>query len=319
MGHRGGLSMIRVEQLSKRYGDLRAVDGISFEIREGEIYGLLGPNGAVKTTTLSMISGLLAPDEGRVLFEQVDLADDPLGVKRQLGVVPQEVALYEELTGRENLRFWAGMYGLRGASLDAAVERALDQVGLPAKADVAVQKYSGGMKRRLNLSLGLVHEPRVVLLDEPTVGIDPQARQKILEIVERIADSGTTVLYTTHYLEEAERFCTRIGIMDHGKILAEGTLEELKHMLGESQVVTVMGTFGEDTARSLANELEDVRVLHAGTGRLVVTPNDHTSRDASVRLLERVLGGQLPVEDVSIQPPSLNGLFLKLTGRELRD
>jgi ABC-2 type transport system ATP-binding protein len=249
--------MIRVEGLVKRFGDIRAVDGVSFQVAAGEIYGLLGPNGAGKTTTFSMLAGLLAPDDGRITMGGVDLADNPVQVKRGLGVVPQEVAIYEELTARENLRLWAGLYGLSGPALDETVARALDEVGLSGRSKEPVERFSGGMKRRLNLSLGLVHQPKVILLDEPTVGIDPQARANILDVVRRVADSGAAVLYTTHYLEEAERLCDRIGILDHGKLLAEGTLAELKELVGEEEVVVI--------------------------------------------------------------PPSLNRLFLKLTGRELRD
>jgi ABC-2 type transport system ATP-binding protein len=309
--------MIRAENLAKAYGDLRAVDGISFEVRKGEIYGLLGPNGAGKTTTLSMLAGLLRPDAGRILFEGTDLATRPLEVKAKLGVVPQEVALYEELTARENLRFWAGLYGLTGQELKGAVERVLDQVGLTANANNRVSRFSGGMKRRLNLSLGLVHSPRIVLMDEPTVGIDPQARANILDVVREIAASGTTVLYTTHYLEEAEALCERIGIMDHGRILAEGTLEELKRMLGDGELITVRGGFDSETARNRLAGLPGVRVINAEDGRLVLAaPGEER---AGVELLSRILGGDLPVDGVSIQPPSLNSLFLKLTGRELRD
>ena len=199
--------MIQVERLVKSFGDLKAVDGVSFEIAPGEIYGLLGPNGAGKTTTLSMMAGLLASDGGRIRYDGVDLADRPLEVKSGLGVVPQENALYEELDAREHLRLWGGLYGLVGGELDAAVERVLDEVGLAGRAKDPVKQYSGGMKRRLNLALGLVHSPRFVLLDEPTVGIDPQARLNILEVVRRVAADGATVLYTTHYLEEAEKLC----------------------------------------------------------------------------------------------------------------
>jgi ABC-2 type transport system ATP-binding protein len=309
--------MIRVESLSKRYGDLQAVDRVSFELREGEIYGLLGPNGAGKTTTLSMVCGLLQPDEGRVLYGEVDLASDPLMVKRDLGVVPQEVALYEELTAKENLRFWGGLYGLGGAKLNDAVAAVLEQVGLTGKADQKVKTFSGGMKRRLNLSMGLVHSPRVVMMDEPTVGIDPQARANILDVVRDIAKGGTTVLYTTHYLEEAEEFCDRIAIMDHGKILAEGTLDELNRLLGEGEIVTVRGVFDTDVVQDGLRDLESVHVIGLEQDRLVLS----TAADGAgaVQLLSRLLGGELDVRGVSIQPPSLNGLFLKLTGRELRD
>ncbi len=309
--------MIEIRELSKRFGDLQAVDRISFEVRPGEIYGLLGPNGAGKTTTISMLTGLLQPDEGRVLFQGVDFASDPLGIKSKLGVVPQEIALYDELTAKENLRFWGSLYGLSGSILKTAVDEALDQVGLTARADGRVKTFSGGMKRRLNLSLGLVHKPLVVLMDEPTVGIDPQARLNILEVVRNIARSGTTVLYTTHYMEEAEGLCDRIGIMDHGKLLAEGTLDELKKMIGANEVVTVRGNFSATDARARVEHLEAVRVIDAEDGRLMLA----TAGDGSgvVRLLSEILGSDLEIQGISIQPPSLNGLFLKLTGRELRD
>jgi len=309
--------MIRVEGLCKRYGELQAVDRVSFELRPGEIYGLLGPNGAGKTTTLSMVSGPLRPDEGRVLYDGVDLAADPIGVKQDLGVVPQEVALYEELTGRENLRFWGGLYGLAGGKLKDAVATALDLVGLTGKADDKVNQYSGGMKRRLNLSMGLIHRPRVVMMDEPTVGIDPQARVNILDVVADIAKAGTTVLYTTHYLEEAEQFCDRIAIMDHGKILAEGTLDELKRMLGEREIVTVRGSFDTESVQEKFRVLDSVQVISMEENRLVLSARGEGA--GGVQLLSTILDGNLDVEGVSIQPPSLNGLFLKLTGRELRD
>ncbi len=309
--------MIQVRNLSKRYGDVRAVDGVSFEVREGEIYGLLGPNGAGKTTTLSILAGLLEPDDGQVLFDGVDIARDPVAVKRELGVVPQEVALYEDLTAVENLRFWGGLYGLAGDELKQAIDAILDKVGLTARAGTRVKTYSGGMKRRLNLALGLVHGPRVVLMDEPTVGIDVQARVNILDVVRTVAASGTTVLYTTHYLEEAESLCSRIGIMDHGKVLVEGTLDELKQLLGEGEVVTVTGSFVADEARKSMEGFEAARILSADDGRLVLTAKGNGN--GAVSLLSHVLHGKLSVDGVSIQPPSLSGLFLKLTGKELRD
>ncbi len=309
--------MFQVQGLVKSYGALRAVDGVSFTVAEGELYGLLGPNGAGKTTIMSMLSGLLAPDEGRILFDSIDLAGEPLKVKAQLGIVPQEPALYENLSARENLHFWGGLYGLSGGELRQAVDRALDLVGLKDRAKDPVKQYSGGMKRRINLALGLVHRPRAVLMDEPTVGIDPQARLNILEAVKAVAASGTTVIYTTHYLEEAEQLCDRIAIMDHGKILAEGTLDELKRRVGGRDIVTVRGSFDAASVMPRLEALAGVQVTSVEPGRMVLSVEG--SGRGAVELLGRVLADGLAVDGISIQPPSLNTLFLNLTGRELRD
>jgi ABC-2 type transport system ATP-binding protein len=309
--------VFQVQGLVKSYGPLRAVDGVSFTVAKGELYGLLGPNGAGKTTIMSMLSGLLAPDEGRILFDGVDLAGEPLKVKAQLGVVPQEPALYENLSARENLKFWAGLYGLSGSTLTQAVDRVLDQVGLTDRAKDPIKQYSGGMKRRINLALGLVHSPRAVLMDEPTVGIDPQARLNILEAVKQVAAGGTTVIYTTHYLEEVEQLCDRIAIMDHGKILAEGTLDELKRRVGGRDVVTVRGTFDLAAVQPRLEALSGVQVTSAEAGKIVLSVEG--SGRGAVDLLGRVLADGLPIDGISIQPPSLNTLFLNLTGRELRD
>jgi ABC-2 type transport system ATP-binding protein len=309
--------VFQVQGLVKSYGPLRAVDGVSFEVAKGELYGLLGPNGAGKTTIMSMLSGLLAPDEGRILFDGIDLAGEPLKVKAQLGVVPQETALYENLSARENLQFWGGLYGLSGSALTRAVDRVLEQVGLTDRAKDPVKQYSGGMKRRINLALGLVHGPRAVLMDEPTVGIDPQARLNILDAVTQGAAAGTTVIYTTHYLEEAEQLCDRIAIMDHGKILAEGTLDTLKSRVGGRDVVTVRGSFDVAAVMPRLDALAGVQVTSAEAGRLVLSVEG--SGRGAVDLLGRVLADGLAIDGISIQPPSLNTLFLNLTGRELRD
>jgi ABC-2 type transport system ATP-binding protein len=266
---------------------------------------------------MSMLSGLLAPDEGRIVFDGIDLAAEPLKVKAQLGVVPQEPALYENLSARENLTFWGGLYGLSGPELTRAVDRVLDLVGLKERAKDPVKQYSGGMKRRVNLALGLVHAPRVVLMDEPTVGIDPQARLNILEAVKQVAAAGTTVIYTTHYLEEVESLCDRIAIMDHGRILAEGTLDQLKSRVGGRDVVTVRGTFDAAAVLPRLDSLPGVQVTSAEAGRLVLSVEG--SGRGAVDLLGRVLADGLPIDGISIQPPSLNTLFLNLTGRELRD
>ncbi|HEV8583171.1 MAG TPA: ABC transporter ATP-binding protein [Thermoanaerobaculia bacterium] len=309
--------MFRVEGLVKRYGELRAVDGISFEVRKGELYGLLGPNGAGKTTTMSMLSGLLKPDEGRIFFDGVELGSDPIRIKAQLGVVPQETALYDSLSARENLRFWAGLYGLAGDALEKAVERVLEQVGLTGRAKDAVKTFSGGMKRRLNLALGLVHGPRAVLMDEPTVGIDPQARANILDAVRAVAAAGTTVIYTTHYLEEAETLCDRVAIVDHGKILAEGSVDELKRRVSEKEILTASGSFDAEQARARLAALPGVQIIAAAPGKIILAVSG--SGKAALETLSAVLASGLDLDGVAIQPPSLNSVFLELTGRELRD
>ena len=307
--------MIRVEALTKRFGEKTAVDGISFTVEAGEIYGLLGPNGAGKTTTLSMLAGLLAPDGGRIAFDGVDLAADPIRCKRQLGVVSQEIAVYEELSALENVRFWGSLYGLSGRTLAEAADRALARVDLTGRARDAVKTFSGGMKRRLHLASGLVHSPRALLLDEVTAGIDPQARASVLEVVRGEAGAGTAVIYTTHYLEEAERLCDRIAIIDHGRILAEGTLDELKAQLGEEEVVTLWGRFEGEAARSVLAGLLGARVISSAAGRIALTAGER----GAAALLGEIYSRELDVDRVSIEPPSLNALFLRLTGRELRD
>ncbi len=309
--------MIQVKDLRKLYGDLVAVDGISFEVAPGEIYGLLGPNGAGKTTTISTLCGLLRPDSGRVMINGLDIQAEPGRVKQLLGVVPQEPAIYEELSARENLRFWGGLYGLSGRDLSQKIAKALGRVGLGDRAKEPSKRFSGGMKRRLNLAIGLVHEPKVLLLDEPTVGIDPQARINILDVVRETAEAGTTVLYTTHYLEEAEQLCRRIGIVDQGKLLAEGTLQELQQIVGQGVLVSLRGDFPGAELSAVAAALEGVSVVSATDGEAVLSVEG--AEHAIPNLLGNLLGKQWDLEDISMKKPSLEDVFIRLTGRELRD
>ncbi len=315
MGGTGG-SMIRVEELRKSYGRTLAVDGISFQARPGEIFGLLGPNGAGKTTTISILSGLLAPTAGSVTVDGRPMSPTAAAVKRTMGIVPQEIALYDELNARENLSFWGGLYGLSGSRLRGRVDEVLALIGLTDRAGDRVKTFSGGMKRRLNLGLGLVHEPTVLLLDEPTVGVDPQARINILEVIRQVAASGKTVLYTTHYMQEAEELCQRLAIMDHGRILAEGSVEELKRMVGEGEIVTVRGRFSAEEMRRSLDGNVDVRA---------VSLEDHQAMLAvqggrgSTRVLQDLLARSLAIEEIAVRQPSLEQVFIKLTGRELRD
>jgi len=308
--------MINVDDLYKRFGHLRAVDGISFEVAEGELFGFLGPNGAGKTTTLSMISGLLKPDQGRIHIGREDVWQHPGRAKRMLGLVPQDVALYPELTARQNLMFWGSLYRLPGPQLKANVDLWLERVGLADRTKEPVEKFSGGMKRRLNLAIGLVHNPRVVLLDEPTVGIDPQARNTILDLVRGIAREGTTILFTTHHLEEAEALCDRIAIMDHGRILETGSVKELARVAGDGDVVTVHGSFTGIQLQPLLDGL-DLTVLSMADRTAVFSLKPEGIRLAG--LLQTLGEAGVDITDVSMQKPSLESVFLKLTGRGLRD
>jgi len=308
--------MIRVKDLQKSYGNLRAVDGISFEIPEGEMFGFLGPNGAGKTTTLSMISGLLRPDRGRVSIGEIDVWHSPKEAKRILGLVPQDLALYEELTARENLMFWGSLFRLPRSELKANIELWLDRVGLKGRGREAVSKFSGGMKRRLNLAIGLVHNPKVVLLDEPTVGIDPQARKNILDIIREIAKEGNTILFTTHHLEEAEALCDRIAIMDHGKILETGSVDELAKVVGDGDIVSINGSFTTIQLNTIL-ENESVNILNAVEHTATISLSHGGMNIAA--LLQKFNEAGIEVTDISFQKPSLESVFLKLTGRELRD
>jgi ABC-2 type transport system ATP-binding protein len=311
--------MLAVDSLARAFGSLKAVKGISFQVAPGEIYGLLGPNGAGKTTTISCVCGLLRPDAGRIELEGIALADDPIGFKRRLGVVPQETALYGDLSARENLHFWGGLAGLGGANLRSRIAAVLEAVGLAERAKDPVRKFSGGMKRRLNLAIGMLHQPKLLLLDEPTVGIDIQARLNILNVVREVARAGTIVLYTTHYLEEAQELCDRIGIMDEGAILAEGSLQELERLVGEGQILTLKGPFEPGAVAAVIGRDPGVRVVELTAGLAILDVGKGEGDGEGGAVLGRLLGSGVQVDQVSIQQPSLQGVFLKLTGRELRD
>ena len=310
------MGMLQVQRLSKTFGAIRAVDAVSFEVRPGEIYGLLGPNGAGKTTTISMISGLLKPDAGEVAVAGLPFWSDPQKAKRIMGVVPQELAVYEELSGRENLEFWGRMAGLTARDARARTTELLAALTLSDRAKDAVKTYSGGMKRRINLGCALLHRPQLLLLDEPTVGIDPQARLNILEFIRNLRASGTAILYTTHYLEEAENLCQRIGIIDHGQLLAEGTLVELQERLGGDRLFALEADFSNSSPDNWDGFHRRFRVIQKSERQLVVAAIG--TRDPA-DCLKDLLGLPVHVENVTLKRPSLNDVFLQLTGRELRE
>jgi ABC-2 type transport system ATP-binding protein len=316
------MNAIEVQNLHKSFGDLQAVQDVSFEVQKGEIFSLLGPNGAGKTTTISMLCCLLRPDEGDALVMGQSIRKNPTGVKAVLGVVPQEIALYEDLTARENLTFWGKMYGLRGATLKRRVDEVLETIGLTERAKGRVDKFSGGMKRRVNIGVALLHKPQVIYMDEPTVGIDPQSRRNILDSVVALKNQGMTVLYTTHYMEEAQELSDHIAILDHGKLIARGTHEELVRIVGEMDRIVL-------TVPALASKSADDGLLGAWRAAPGVSQVDLA--EDQVTLLVEDSNRELPslfeiasarkarITGVDIQSPNLESVFLHLTGRALRD
>ncbi len=303
--------------LRKSFGDIHAVRGVTFHIGSGETYGLLGPNGAGKTTSISMVSGLLQRDGGEVLLDGQSMTTTTLAPKQDIGLVPQDLAIYPDLTARENLKFFGHLYSMPKAELAKRVDEVLEVVGLADRANDRASEYSGGMKRRLNIGIGLLHHPKLLVLDEPTVGVDPQSRNAILESVEHLSSEGMAVLYTTHYMEEAERLCDRVGIIDEGEIKAEGTRRELIELIGRQDLIRVSASGVDESA---LDELRRLRGVHS------VSPSDGTLEmlvaDAGAVLPEamRVLGSQhAGVTAVSVEEPDLEAVFLHLTGKALRD
>lgn len=313
--------MLHVEGLVKQYGDFLAVDDVSFDAGEGKVFGLLGPNGAGKSTTINCISGLLVPTAGRVAVSGHDIVKDGKAARRSLGIVPQELALYEDLPAIDNLRYWGKAYGLRGKQLDDRVADVLGYIGLADRAKDLPKEFSGGMKRRLNFGCGVVHQPKVLLLDEPTVGIDPQSRANLFDLVEAERNAGACVLYTTHYMEEAERLCDSLAIIDHGKIIAKGTVAELKSQLGARDALQLSGDFPADATKaaiaSLTSSISDLEILSQEETSLLLTLSRASHHLPSIFNAISNAGGS--VSETSLRSPNLETLFLLLTGKELRE
>jgi ABC-2 type transport system ATP-binding protein len=303
--------------LVKRFGERVAVDGVGFEIGRGECYGLLGPNGAGKTTTISMLCGLLARDGGDVEVDGESIDTRTVAARAAIGYVPQEIALYESQSARENLRFFGRLYGLRGAHLADRVEASLDAVALRDRGDDKIEAYSGGMRRRANIAVGLLHEPKLLVLDEPTVGVDPQSRNAILEAIADLVEAGLAVLYTTHYMEEAERLCHRVGIMDAGRLLVEGTRRELTAAVGQQDRL-VLGVTGD--VEALVRGCRSIE----GVTDAVVTPTGvevlaRDGRSLLARVFEAADSSGTVLGSVEVVEPDLEAVFLHLTGKALRD
>jgi ABC-2 type transport system ATP-binding protein len=310
-------TVLTCEGLRKTFGDRVAVDGVGFEIAAGETYGLLGPNGAGKTTTISMVCGLLARDAGSVILQGRGLDTTTIDVKAAIGYVPQEIAIYPDLTATENLRFFGKLYGLSGAELDRRIERILETIGLADRAKERADVFSGGMKRRLNIGLGMLNEPALLLLDEPTVGVDPQSRNAILDAVEALATEGMAVLYTTHYMEEAERLCDRVGILDEGELKAEGTRRELIALVGEHDRLRIEARGDLQAACAAAQTVAGVTEAVARDGAIELLARDVRSSLADIVHAIDVTGAG--IASMEVDEPNLEAVFLHLTGKALRD
>lgn len=308
--------MIEAEALTKRFGSVQAVDSVSLSVKPGEIYGLLGPNGAGKTTLIKLLTGLERPDGGAVSVAGRDVRLQYHAVRRCVGLVPQELGLYAALSARENLRFWGTLYGLRGAALTARVNELLTLCDLVSRADDPLAKYSGGMKRRLNLAAGLIHEPKIAFLDEPTLEVDPQSRRRIMDFVRSLAEKGMTLVYTTHQLGDAEEICDRIGIIDSGRLVAEGTLEQLRQLLPFGSVLLVehQGQLDDALLHALRT-LPGVGAVQPSPGVLQITAQD--ARSLLPQLMHTLTG--VAVDAVRVQEANLESVFLHLTGRRLRE
>jgi ABC-2 type transport system ATP-binding protein len=314
-------TIIETQNLVKQFNGAPepAVKDVSFAVREGEIFSLLGPNGAGKTTTISMLSCLLAPTSGDAKVAGHSVTEEPMEVKKVIGVVPQEIALYPRLNARENLLFWGRLYGMGGSQLKERVTQILEVVGLSDRAKDRIETYSGGMQRRINIGVGLLHRPQVVFMDEPTVGIDPQSRRNILDTVKALNHEGMTVLYTTHYMEEAQELSHRIGIMDQGEMIALGTLDELIQLVGEEDIVELEIT-EESSTSELLNALgavDGVRGMSTENGTVSMLAVDGNA--ALPDLINAANAQGVRVSNVAIREPNLEAVFLHLTGRALRN
>ena len=310
-------NVIHVEALSKSFGEIAAVNGVSFTASGGEIFGLLGPNGAGKTTTLSCISGLIEPTAGRISVMGHDIVRDGIAARRVLGVVPQDLALYEDLSAAENLEYWGAACGLCNPALRLRAREILEAIGLADRAKEPVKRFSGGMKRRLNFGCGVMHHPRLLLLDEPTVGVDPQSRVRLLDLVREEARRGACILYTTHYMEEAEMLCQRVAIIDRGKVIAQGTLSELRAMMGERDMLRLSGVFHPQAVRDALSGTDGIEVLQAEESTLVLSAAAASQRLPAIFAALHTAGAE--IHDTTLAQPTLETLFIKLTGKQLRE
>ncbi len=307
--------MIEISEVVKNFENVRALQGVSLQIEDGSFFGLLGPNGAGKTTLLNVIIGLLKPDAGHVAIDGEVLVYNDVNVKRKFGYVPQEIALYQELTALTNLKIFGRLYGVTGKKLNERIDWALEIVGLSERKNDVVKNFSGGMKRRLNIACSILHNPEIILCDEPTVGVDPQSRNAIFEMLKKLnREEGKLIIYTTHYMEEAERLCDKMAIIDYGKIIAEGTLEDLTALLEKKETVKILKN---DLTVSKLEELKLMGMVNETEFYIELIPKEDFKKN--VRLFEKFEELGIPDDNVEISRASLEDVFLFLTGRNLRD
>lgn len=311
------MNILEIKNVTKKFGDFIAVDNMSLTVVEGEIFGFLGANGAGKSTTINMISGLLRPNAGEIKILGKDIGNHSHFAKRNIGIVPQDIAIYEDLTAYENVKFFAGLYGLRGSQLHERVEEALQFVGLSDKQKSYPKNFSGGMKRRLNIACAIAHRPKLIIMDEPTVGIDPQSRNYILASVKKLNEMGCTIIYTSHYMEEVEEICTRIAIIDHGKIIAEGTKEQLQAIITNTKDVWIGVKSTENMDINKLKEISGVKAVQGEENMVKISSDIGVNNLNSI--IQCLMNDGVEIRSLEEKSPNLETVFLTLTGRNLRD
>lgn len=313
------MSILELKNVTKRYDDKLVVDNVSFSIREGETFGLLGPNGAGKSTIISMICGLVKADKGNIFIDSHSISKDSIAAKKNIGIVPQDIALYENLNAIDNLKFWGTLYGLKGSVLKERIEEALEITGLKDRAKSKIKSYSGGMKRRINMAAAFMHHPKLLIMDEPTVGIDPQSRNHILEFTKSLNEEyGTTVMYTSHYMEEVEMLCSSLVILDEGKVIASGTQEEIKRMVSNEENIEISLTNYTNDIGLKLDKLQAVSGVNYKNGVLSVVMKI-SEKNGIQDIIDILIHNDAKIQNINIKVPNLETVFLNLTGKNLRD
>ncbi|WP_055666772.1 ABC transporter ATP-binding protein [Desnuesiella massiliensis] len=312
------MNIVDIKNVTKRYDDNLAVDNVNLQIKKGELFGLLGPNGAGKSTLISMLSGLISFDKGEMFIGEKNVKAQPVEAKKYIGLIPQEIALYENLSGLENLKFWGSMYGLRGKELKNRIEEAIETTALKEKIKDKLKTYSGGMKRRLNIACSIMHHPEIIIMDEPTVGIDPQSRNHILEFTKKLnRDYNTTIIYTTHYMEEVEFLCNKLAIIDEGKIIAQGSKEDIKKLISYDENINIVTEDFNEALILKLNTLKGIKNVSFLKNTLSLVA-DNSSQILS-KVIETLVNNNVKIKDMNISSPDLETVFLALTGKALRD